>query len=150
MFYLCSSVAIFFPLPGNVGIGTTNPQQLLDVAGTIGRQGVIVSQPEPTTSSSPDYRLAPLAEVADYIKENHHLPDIPSAEEVQQKGASLGEMQSKLLAKVEELTLHMIEADERSKRDEERNKSLEQQNRELQERIARLEAAGKDSNDRKH
>jgi hypothetical protein len=126
---------------GNVGIGTTNPQQLLDVAGTMAAREIIVSQTGADYVFDPGYRLAPLNEVADYIRENHHLPDVPSAEEMQQKGASVGEMQAKLLAKVEELTLHMIEADERSKRDEERNKSLEQQNRELQERIARLEVA---------
>jgi hypothetical protein len=64
--------------------------------------------------------------VASYIKTNGHLPEIPSAGEVEAKGVNLGEMQSKLLAKVEELTLHMIEA--------------ERENRELRERIARLEA----------
>jgi len=63
------------------------------------------------------------------------LPDIPSEAEVREKGVSLGEMQTKLLAKIEEITLHMIQ-------EHERNDRLEQQNRELQERIARLEAAG--------
>jgi chaperonin cofactor prefoldin len=48
-------------------------------------------------------------------------------------------MESKLLAKVEELTLHMIQADERNDRLEQRNDSLERQNRNLQDRIARLE-----------
>jgi hypothetical protein len=110
---------------------------------------IIVTQTGADYVFDPAYRLGPLSEVADYIKENHHLPDVPSAQEMQKNGASVGDMQAKLLAKVEELTLHMIEADERSKRDEERNKSLEQQNRELQERIARLEAAGSGSNDRK-
>lgn len=122
---------------GNVGIGTTNPQYLLSVKGTIGAQEVIV-----TTAGwsdyvfQPTYRLRPLAEVAAYIQENHHLPDIPTEAEVKEKGVSLGDMQVKLLAKVEELTLHMIEADERSK-------SLEQQNQELRERISRIEAAEK-------
>jgi hypothetical protein len=52
---------------------------------------------------------------------------------MRQKGASVAEMQAKLLAKIEELTLHMIQAEERSNH-------LEQQNRDLQERITRLEA----------
>jgi len=51
---------------------------------------------------------------------------------VKEKGVSVGEMESKLLAKVEELTLHMIQADERNNR-------LEQQNQEPRDRIARLE-----------
>ncbi len=62
-----------------------------------------------------------------------YLPGIPAAAEVEAKGVNLGDMQSKLLAKVEELTLHMIAADERNNR-------LETRNRELQERLARLEA----------
>ena len=67
-----------------------------------------------------------MSEVADYISANGHLPEIPSAKEVKEKGVSLGDMQSKLLAKIEELTLHMIEA--------------EKENAELRARIARLEA----------
>jgi hypothetical protein len=61
---------------------------------------------------------------------HHHLPDIPSEAEVKDKGVSVGEMQSKLLAKVEELTLHLIQQDK--------------ENTELRERIAQLEtrAAG--------
>jgi hypothetical protein len=123
---------------GNVGIGTTNPQRLLHVAGIIGAEEVIVSATGADYVFQPGYHLQPLKDVQAYISENHHLPDIPSAVEVREKGVNLGEMQSKLLAKVEELTLHMIQADERNNR-------LEQQNRELQQRIARLEAAGSDS-----
>jgi len=119
-----------------VGIGTTNPQHLLHVAGTIGAEEVIKSATGADYVFQPDYHLAPLADVSAFVKENHHLPGIPSAADMQKEGLSLGDMQVELLAKVEELTLHMIEADER-------NKSLEQQNSQLQERIARLEAAGK-------
>jgi hypothetical protein len=104
------------------------------VNGTIGAKDVIV-----TNTGWSDYvfrsgyRLRPLSEVNAYIQANHHLPDIPSEAEVKEKGVSVGEMQTKLLAKIEEITLHMIQADDRNNR-------LEQQNRELQERIARLEA----------
>lgn len=118
---------------GNVGIGTTNPQYLLSVNGTIGTKDVIVTN---TGWSDfvfqPGYRLRPLSEVGAYIQANHHLPDIPSEAEVKEKGVSVGDMQSKLLAKVEELTLHMIQADERNNR-------LEEQNQELRDRLARLE-----------
>ena len=70
------------------------------------------------------YRTEPLSEVEKYIGENHRLPGIPSAQEVAQKGVSLGEMQAKLLAKIEELTLHMIESDKRSARLERENSEL--------------------------
>jgi hypothetical protein len=118
---------------GNVGIGTTNPQHLLHVAGIIGAQEVIVSSTGADYVFDPGYSLKPLTEVATYIEQNHHLPDIPSAEDAQAKGVSVGDMQTKLLAKIEELTLHMIRADQRNNR-------LEQQNEELHGRIARLEA----------
>jgi hypothetical protein len=74
----------------------------------------------------------PLSEVSSYIEEHHHLPGIPSESEVEKKGVSLGDMQVKLLAKIEELTLHMIQAEEKTER-------LEKQNRELQERVSRFE-----------
>ncbi len=112
---------------GNVGIGTTNPQSLLAVNGTINTKEVVVTN---TGWSDyvfgPNYHLTPLNQVAAYINEHHHLPEIPSEAEVKEKGVGLGDMQAKLLAKVEELTLHMIQADEK--------------NRQLQERIAQLEA----------
>lgn len=61
------------------------------------------------------YKLQPLEKVADYIRSNHHLQDIPTAEEVQRNGQNLGEMNEKLLKKVEELTLYLIEKDKQIK-----------------------------------
>jgi hypothetical protein len=120
-------------MSGNVGIGTTNPQSKLAVNGNITAKDVMVTN---TGWSDyvfqPGYRLRPLREIGAYIQANHHLPDIPSEAEVKEKGVSVGEMQAKLLAKVEELTLHMIQADERNNR-------LERQNQELRDRMARLE-----------
>ena len=112
---------------GNVGIGTTSPQYLLSVNGTIGAKEVVVTN---TGWSDyvflPRYRLQPLTEVDAYIQAHHHLPDVPSQADVEQNGVSVGEMQAKLLAKVEELTLYMIRA--------------EKENQQLRERIAKLEA----------
>lgn len=56
-----------------------------------------------------DYKLKPLSEVEAYIKENKHLPNIPSASELVSEGLNLGEMQAKQMEKIEELTLYMIE-----------------------------------------
>jgi hypothetical protein len=69
-----------------------------------------------------DYQLMPLAEVEEYIKENKHLPEIPSAEQVVKEGIDLGAMDAKLLQKIEELTLHMIE----------QNKKIELQQKEIE------------------
>ena len=54
------------------------------------------------------YKLTPLTEVEQFIKENKHLPEIPSEAEVCKEGVSLGEMNNLLLRKIEELTLHII------------------------------------------
>lgn len=120
---------------GNVGIGTTSPGSFrLAVEGTIGARDVMVTNayPWPDYVFRPSYRLRPLSEISAFIQANGHLPEIPTEAEVKEKGVSLGDMQAKLLAKVEELTLHMIQADERNNR-------LERQNQELRERISRLE-----------
>lgn len=124
---------------GNVGIGTMTPQYKLAVNGNIGAQDIIVTN---TGWSDyvfrPGYRLRPLTEVSEYIEANGHLPEIPTEAEVKEKGVSVGEMQAKLLAKVEELTLHLIQQDKESRVLRE---SLTQENRELRERLAKLEQA---------
>jgi hypothetical protein len=58
----------------------------------------------------PAYRLKPLSELETFIRTRGHLPNIPSAQEVEQQGGILlGEMNARLLEKVEELTLYLIE-----------------------------------------
>lgn len=56
-----------------------------------------------------DYPLKSLTEVEEFIRDNHRLPDVPSAADVAERGIDLGRMQSTLLAKIEELTLYVIE-----------------------------------------
>jgi len=53
--------------------------------------------------------LPTLKEVESYIDQNGHLPDIPSESEVLKTGLSIGNMQTKLLQKIEELTLYVIQ-----------------------------------------
>ncbi|MFH6986065.1 hypothetical protein [Marinoscillum luteum] len=60
----------------------------------------------------PDYTLPTLEETSAYVKANQHLPGMPSAKEVAANGISLGEMNAKLLEKIEELTLHTIRQQE--------------------------------------
>jgi hypothetical protein len=57
---------------------------------------------------SADYKLKSLSEIESFIKANHHLPDVPSASEVEENGIDLAQMNAKLLQKIEELTLHVI------------------------------------------
>jgi hypothetical protein len=116
---------------GFVGIGTATPcttnapaNCILSVNGAIQAKEVVVNAGWPDYVFAPDYRLTPLAEVGEYIEQNHHLPGIPSAQQVQHEGIGVGEMQAKLLAKIEELTVHMIEADKRMNRLEDENRRL--------------------------
>ena len=97
---------------GNVGIGTPNPTDKLSVNGDIRAKKVTVE-----TLNWPDYvfeksyKLPTLKETEDYINKNGHLADMPSAAEIEKKGQNLGEINTKLLKKIEELTLHLIEKD---------------------------------------
>ena len=59
------------------------------------------------------YQLMPLKEVKAYIATNQHLPNIPSAKEIATEGLNLGEMDKLLLEKVEELTLYLIQLEEK-------------------------------------
>lgn len=61
----------------------------------------------------PGYERASLAEIESFVKANRHLPHIPSAREIGERGLDLAEMNVKLLKTVEELTLHVIDLEKR-------------------------------------
>ncbi len=96
---------------GNVGIGTTNPGTYkLAVEGQIGARSVKVTQAAwADYVFAPSYQLMPLNEVEAYITQNQHLPNVPSAKEVEENGFVLEEMDAKLMEKIEELTLYTIQ-----------------------------------------
>ena len=119
-------------LGGNVGIGTSEPDERLHVNGkvVIGGQnlirpdgyklyveeGILTEKVKVELVTNwadfvfdKNYKLPSIYEVEKFIKENKHLPDIPSAKEVKENGIDLGEMDAKLLQKIEELTLYIIE-----------------------------------------
>ena len=95
---------------GNVGIGTTLPKERLSVNGKIRAHEIKVETANwPDYVFEEDYQISSLAEVEQYIKINKHLPDMPTAQNVKEDGVSVGEMNAKLLKKIEELTLYVID-----------------------------------------
>jgi hypothetical protein len=98
---------------GGLGIGTTTilPGFRLTVNGSVRAKEIVVETGWADFVFAPDYRLRPLEEVASFIASHGHLPDIPPAEEIERGGVPVGEMTSKLLQKIEELTLYLLEVD---------------------------------------
>jgi len=101
----------------NVGIGTVTPGDWkLAVNGKIRAKEIKVETGWSDFVFEEDYRLPTLEEVETYIKERGHLQDIPSAAEVEENGIFLGEMDAKLLQKIEELTLYTIQQEKEIER----------------------------------
>ena len=107
---------------GMIGIGTNNPDQKLTVKGKIHTQEVLVDlngavapdyvfekyyQGQSTLNS--DYQMLDLKSLEAFLKQNHHLPEIPSAQKLKEDGLELKSMNLLLLQKIEELTLYTIE-----------------------------------------
>ena len=101
---------------GKVGIGTSTPDELLTVSGNIKATGNFISGA--TTLTVPDYvfeedyPLMPLDELRAFVESEKHLPNVPSAAEIEEDGLNMTEFQMRLLEKIEELTLHVLEQQE--------------------------------------
>ncbi len=136
---------------GNVGIGTNNPQARLDVNGNVRigdvstpagyklyvEDGILAERVRVASKDDPiewadyvfeeDYDLNSTDEVETFIKANKHLPNVPSAKEVGEKGVDIVEMDATLLRQIEELWLHVIE--------------LKKENETLKEKVEVLESS---------
>ena len=123
---------------GNVGIGTTAPDEKLTVKGRIHAEEVKVdlSVPGPDYVFKKGYDLKSLEEVQEHIRAKGHLPNIPSAQEMEKNGVELGLMNMKLLEKIEELTLYTIEQQKRIQHLEKENETLKS----ITIRVANIEA----------
>jgi hypothetical protein len=108
---------------GNVGIGCqdTKGYKLAVAGNAIFTKVTVKALPWADYVFNTDYRLRPLSEVEQYIKEHHHLPEVPGADEVEKNGIDVGDNQATLLKKIEELTLYVIE----------QNKKIEELQREV-------------------
>ena len=133
---------------GNVGIGKESPENALEVNGRIHAKSVkvdlegwadFVFEPDYNLPSLKQiearselyrplsvYNLPSLKQIEAYIAQNGHLEGIPSEADALSNGIDLGQMNTLLLQKVEELTLHLIDKDKKIN--------------ELEARLARLEA----------
>ncbi|MEI2738312.1 MAG: hypothetical protein V9F01_05960 [Chitinophagaceae bacterium] len=133
------------PSWGNTGIGTYTPNAKFHLNGAqlIGNNsqriatgyelsvdGDVIAESFVTQNSTswPDYvfednyHLMPLSDLEKSIRKNKHLPNVPSAADIEKNGINLGPMTSALLEKVEELTLYIIQLEKRLKALEEKNK----------------------------
>jgi hypothetical protein len=113
---------------GFVGIGTTTPKHELSVNGTVLAKNAVVVENLP--GEWPDYVFAkkyplmPLNEIEKFIEANHHLPGVPTQDQIRKEGLNLGGMEMIMMQKIEELTLHMIQL-------EKENDSLKDQVKEI-------------------
>jgi hypothetical protein len=97
---------------GNVGIGTNNPTERLQVVGNIKVSGSILNsfmeEDVPDYIFEPNYRLMSIKELESYLAAEKHLPNVLSATEIKQNDLNMSEFQMKLQEKIEELTLYIV------------------------------------------
>jgi len=130
---------------GNVGIGTTNPEAKLTVKGKIVASEIQVKDVGtiPDYVFKPEYELMPLSHVEEFVKQNLHLPEVPSEKEFKENGMNMAEMNALLLKKIEELTLYAIDQNKKISALSCGNKELKQENLEIKQLLETIVNANK-------
>ena len=121
---------MFFAGNGNVGVGTTAPGSFkLAVEGKLGARQIVVTSanPWPDYVFAKQYKLKSLLSLEEYISKNNRLPNMPSAEEVKKDGIELGNMNARVVEKIEELTLYIIALNKKIEKLEKDNADLRNQ-----------------------
>ena len=117
-----------FSTNGSMVVGNTTAQITMKVNGEITARKLKVTQSGwPDYVFADGYKLPSLQEISRYIKENHRLPGVPAAAEIEKDGLEVGEMQKTMMEKIEQLTLHLIRLDE--------------ENRQLKEELEKLKSS---------
>lgn len=106
-----TDLMVFDVVTGQVGIGESDPQHELHVVGKIRCNEIQVEPEGADYVFAEDYDLMPMEKLERFIQEQRHLPGIPSAAEMAENGLGVKAMQMKLLEKIEELTLYIIDVD---------------------------------------
>jgi hypothetical protein len=129
---------------GDICMGTSSPAvgYRLSINGKVACEEVLVELDAnwPDYVFTQDYNLMSLSDLEKNIRENNHLPGLPSAIEVEENGFHLADMQRRVLEKVEELTLYTIEQGKQIEDLKMKNNRQEEQIQELQQKISRLES----------
>jgi hypothetical protein len=128
---------------GSVGIGTYNTgdagYRLFVETGIRTRKITVDQSTWPDYVFHPSYALPSLSSVATYIRDNGHLPDVPSADSVAKNGVDLGNNQAALLRKIEELTLYTIDQQQQVEELKQENKKMQEQMNALLKVVKQLE-----------
>ncbi|MFM9908118.1 MAG: hypothetical protein ACKVOW_02145 [Chitinophagaceae bacterium] len=111
--------------PVGIGINFINPLYKLAVNGNIRAKEIIVESGWADYVFNKEYKLPSLYELEKFILQFNHLPNIPSAAEIEKDGLKVGELQKKMMEKIEELTLYVI--------------AQKKENEELKKRVGQLE-----------
>ncbi|GAB3909986.1 hypothetical protein GCM10028826_17790 [Mucilaginibacter boryungensis] len=140
-FYTGSTPTMQITAGGNMLLGKisqANASYLLDVNGKARCNEVVVNTTGADFVFQPGYKLNTLADIEKYVQANHHLPEIPSAQEMVADGLKVGEMNKLLLMKVEELTLYLIEKDKEVKQQQAASQTQQSQIDELCKQVETL------------